>query len=51
MSDSTSQIPTPEDKRAELRRAALEYHEHPVPGKISIAATKQMVNQRDLALA
>src|SRR5262249_19561645 len=24
---------------------------HPVPGKISIAATKQMINQRDLALA
>ena len=51
MSDPTSPISTPEDKRAELRRAALEYHEHPVPGKISIAATKQMVNQRDLALA
>ena len=42
---------TPDDKRAELRRAALEYHEFPVPGKIAIAATKQMVNQRDLALA
>jgi malate dehydrogenase (oxaloacetate-decarboxylating)(NADP+) len=42
---------TPEDKRAELRRAALEYHEHPVPGKISIAPTKQLINQRDLALA
>src|SRR5262249_38586444 len=42
---------TPEDKRAELRQAALEYHEHPVPGKISIAPTKQLVNQRDLALA
>ncbi|NMM81081.1 NADP-dependent malic enzyme [Acidovorax sp. SRB_14] len=41
---------TPE-KRAELRRAALEYHEFPKPGKIAIAATKQMVNQRDLALA
>jgi malate dehydrogenase (oxaloacetate-decarboxylating)(NADP+) len=40
-----------EQKAAELRRAALEYHEHPVPGKISIAATKQMVNQRDLSLA
>ena len=40
-----------EDKRAELRRAALEYHEFPVPGKIAIAATKQMVNQRDLSLA
>ena len=39
------------DKRAQLRRAALEYHEFPKPGKISIAATKQMVNQHDLALA
>jgi len=50
---STASIATPsiEDKRAELRRAALEYHELPVPGKIAIAATKQMVNQRDLALA
>ncbi|SEJ48731.1 MULTISPECIES: NADP-dependent malic enzyme [unclassified Variovorax] len=35
----------------QLRRAALEYHELPVPGKISIAATKQMLNPRDLALA
>ena len=45
MSDTTpssSSTPSPEDKRAELRRAALEYHEFPVPGKISIAATKQM---------
>ncbi|RYY86031.1 MAG: NADP-dependent malic enzyme, partial [Comamonadaceae bacterium] len=40
-----------DDKRAELRRAALEYHEHPTPGKIAIAATKQLVNQHDLALA
>ncbi len=40
-----------DDKRAELRRAALEYHEFPTPGKIAIAATKQLVNQRDLALA
>ncbi|RYF55982.1 MAG: NADP-dependent malic enzyme, partial [Comamonadaceae bacterium] len=39
------------DKRAQLRRAALEYHEFPKPGKIAIAATKQMVNQHDLALA
>ena len=38
-------------KQAELRRAALEYHEFPIPGKIAIAATKQMVNQHDLALA
>jgi malate dehydrogenase (oxaloacetate-decarboxylating)(NADP+) len=45
---------TPEDqanKRAELKRAALEYHEFPTPGKLSIAATKQLTNQRDLALA
>ena len=35
----------------DLRRAALEYHEKPQPGKISIAPTKQLVNQRDLALA
>ena len=41
----------PEDKRAELRRAALEYHERPVSGKVAIAATKQLTNQRDLALA
>ncbi|MDH5709253.1 MAG: NADP-dependent malic enzyme, partial [Hylemonella sp.] len=47
----TSTTPMPNDKRAELRRAALEYHEFPVPGKIAIAATKQLVNQHDLALA
>jgi malate dehydrogenase (oxaloacetate-decarboxylating)(NADP+) len=40
-----------EDKHAELRRAALEYHEFPTPGKVAIAPTKQLVNQRDLALA
>ncbi len=40
-----------EDKRAELKRAALEYHEFPTPGKVAIAATKQLTNQRDLALA
>ncbi len=40
-----------EEKSAELKRAALEYHEFPTPGKIAIAATKQMVNQHDLALA
>ena len=41
----------PVDKAAVLRRAALEYHEFPTPGKIAIAATKQLVNQHDLALA
>ena len=44
-------MPTQEAKRAELRRAALEYHEFPTPGKIAIAATKQLVNQHDLSLA
>jgi len=42
MSDSNS---------ADLRRAALEYHEFPTPGKISVTPTKQLINQRDLALA
>ena len=41
---------TPE-ARAELRRAALNYHEFPIPGKVSIQATKQLANQHDLALA
>jgi len=49
---SASEInPNTIDKRVELRRAALEYHEFPTPGKIAIAATKQLVNQHDLALA
>jgi len=44
-------MPNQDEKRAELRRAALEYHEFPTPGKVAIHATKQMVNQHDLALA
>ena len=40
-----------EEKRAQLRKAALEYHQFPTPGKIAIAPTKQLVNQHDLALA
>ncbi|ARR54842.1 NADP-dependent malic enzyme [Rhizorhabdus wittichii DC-6] len=34
-----------------LRRAALDYHRFPNPGKMRIEPTKRMVNQRDLALA
>jgi malate dehydrogenase (oxaloacetate-decarboxylating)(NADP+) len=34
-----------------LRRAALDYHLYPRPGKLAIEPTKRMVNQRDLALA
>ncbi len=39
------------DKKTRLREAALHYHEFPQPGKVAIAATKQMVTQYDLALA
>jgi malate dehydrogenase (oxaloacetate-decarboxylating)(NADP+) len=35
----------------QLRTDALEYHEFPTPGKISIAPTKTLANQRDLSLA
>ncbi len=35
----------------QLKAAALEYHEYPAPGKISIAPTKALANQRDLSLA
>ena len=39
------------DQAAALKQAALEYHQFPTPGKIAIAPTKQLTNQRDLALA
>jgi len=42
-------MPAPMDPN--LRRAALEYHEQGGPGKISVTPTKQLSNQRDLALA
>ncbi|MEK9775662.1 MAG: NADP-dependent malic enzyme [Quisquiliibacterium sp.] len=42
-------MPAPMDPN--LRRAALEYHEQGVPGKISVTPTKQLTHQRDLALA
>ena len=35
----------------QLRVDALQYHEFPTPGKISIAPTKGLANQRDLSLA
>ena len=35
----------------QLRTAALEYHEFPTPGKISVTPTKALANQRDLSLA
>jgi malate dehydrogenase (oxaloacetate-decarboxylating)(NADP+) len=39
------------DATEDRKRAALDYHEFPTPGKISVTATKQLVNQSDLALA
>ena len=42
---------TQEQVRQQFRQAALEYHEFPAPGKISVTPTKQLTNQRDLALA
>lgn len=35
----------------DFRRAALDYHRFPKPGKLSVESTKRMSNQRDLALA
>jgi malate dehydrogenase (oxaloacetate-decarboxylating)(NADP+) len=51
MSMSSTPSHNSAEARAELRRAALEYHEFPTPGKVAIHATKQLVNQHDLALA
>jgi malate dehydrogenase (oxaloacetate-decarboxylating)(NADP+) len=42
-------MPTTEEQN--LAAAALEYHEFPTPGKISVVPTKGLTNQRDLALA
>ncbi len=41
---------TPEIKE-DRTQAALDYHEFPTPGKVSVAPTKQLSNQSDLALA
>jgi malate dehydrogenase (oxaloacetate-decarboxylating)(NADP+) len=35
----------------ELKQAALDYHRLPTPGKIALAPTKMLTNQRDLSLA
>ena len=35
----------------DLRKAALEYHRLPVPGKVEVTATKSLITQHDLALA
>jgi malate dehydrogenase (oxaloacetate-decarboxylating)(NADP+) len=36
---------------SDIRSASLEYHRQSPPGKISVTPTKQLTNQRDLALA
>ncbi|MEI6544070.1 MAG: NADP-dependent malic enzyme [Methylococcales bacterium] len=46
-----SPIDQKEELGRQLREAALEYHEFPTPGKISVTPTKHLTNQRDLALA
>ena len=35
----------------DIRKAALDYHRYPRPGKLAIEATKRMATQRDLGLA
>jgi len=40
-----------DDVKEARKQAALDYHEFPTPGKVSITATKQLLNQSDLALA
>lgn len=42
---------TTPDKDTEFRKASLDYHALPTPGKIAVSPTKQLTNQRDLALA
>ncbi len=39
------------DVAQDLREASLRYHREPTPGKIAIAPSKPLANQRDLALA
>ncbi|QAU33679.1 NADP-dependent malic enzyme [Janthinobacterium sp. 17J80-10] len=40
-----------EQVRQQLRESALYYHQFPTPGKISVTPTKQLTNQRDMAMA
>src|SRR5260364_247726 len=52
MSISTdSKKPSSAEPADHLRRSALDYHEFPTPGKITVTPTKPLLNQRDLALA
>ncbi|MFD1132000.1 NADP-dependent malic enzyme [Psychrobacter sanguinis] len=57
MSDNTSNSNSTEINdinamnKEQFEQSALHYHEHPIPGKISVTPTKQIANQHDLALA
>jgi malate dehydrogenase (oxaloacetate-decarboxylating)(NADP+) len=51
MSDESNQTPQPSKIRESLRQDALNYHELPTPGKLSVVPTKKLSNQHDLALA
>ena len=48
---SARHVGTEKHKNEKLREAALEYHENPRPGKISMALTKSTESAKDLALA
>src|SRR5690349_8731964 len=47
----TDETLPPAKSRESLREAALAYHELPTPGKLSVAPSKKLTNQHDLALA
>ena len=49
--DITLNTDTPSTEKEQFEQAALHYHAHPRPGKISVTPIKQLANQRDLALA
>ena len=44
-------MPDLTDKQTFSDQDALDFHQHPVPGKIAMAPTKPMATQRDLSLA
>ena len=50
-SDQHAILSRAEAERQQFEQAALHYHQNPRPGKISVTPTKQIANQRDLALA
>jgi malate dehydrogenase (oxaloacetate-decarboxylating)(NADP+) len=50
MSDEATHSKQP-NVRDSLRQEALNYHELPIPGKLSVVPSKKLSNQHDLALA